>query len=562
MRKNMFYKVISLILVAALPLSFAGCGDKVENDNEILADARGEEEYVQQEYTVDALEAKKAETVYSNAKPDGAIYQVKVTDWLHTSTPQVYIEDKSNLKDIVNINTLTSPRYDGDKMIWDMDTTDLYYSGMSEAQPPVSFNIKYFLNGTEMTYEEIAGQEGDVKIEITPECNLKKDIEINKQMYKITCPMLVAGGTILPEEHFENIAIDYGTAISDGSKQVVFFAGVPGLDESLGISNLDIPLLDASLLTDTYTITAHTDCFETGNMMFAAIPSSAIGTIGNSELVNSIDSLKDVLTDIETVQAAMKGLNMEQIIALLYGDANKVEDILKTVKDAAVIYSRNEKLLKTIGKYMTDENIKNLDKLVTDLNNADIDAISETLSDPKLKALLGLMPKLSASISDITVLASDMNAVMPLFDSIAQEMDDPEIQKSIEMLPDTLKTINSLVNTLSENKELLNQLAVLAGKDSSGQIESIIGIAEEYADIGLLSKDDTVLLAGKMKEWLLFGNEYDIYTDKTENMSSSILFTYKTDPITRPVETDAEAGGDETAEDGNAVVRWFKNLFS
>lgn len=562
MRKQIWIKTVSGLLAGALLCtSFAGCQKKAVTENQVLNQELGSAQYEQQEYSTIAEHVKKEETVYVNTKSDGTVYNVLVTDWLHTDAPQVRVQDISNLRDIQNVKSLTTPVIKDGALYWDMDTTDLYYSGTTETQPPVTFAIRYFLNGEEKSAEEIAGQKGDVTIEITVSNSLRKKVNIAGKNYEITCPMLVAGGTILSEDTFSNIAIDNGTVMSDGAKQIVFFTGVPGIDESLGLSDLDISLLDKSMYANTYTITAYTECFALGNLMFAVLPFSSVGALGNGGAVESIESVKDVLTDVEKIQAALNGLDMQKTIDLLYGDSNKLEEIMGVVTEATQLYSENEKMLKVLGGYMTEENTAKLNKLITDLNNTDLEAVSETLSDPQMRMLLKLLPKLSESLSGMAALADDLNDVMPIYQSLAKDMEDPEIQKSIDNLPQTLTQLQHIVSVLENNKELLENLGSLASGDKAAQIEVMMDTAEKYIGSVNLSQDQTQVLAERMKAWLNFGNEYTIFTEKTAQMTSSVLFTYKTDAIEKPETTADITAVPEETED-NKFVAWVKRLFS
>lgn len=562
MRKQIWIKTVSGLLAGALLCtSFAGCQKKAVTENQVLNQELGSAQYEQQEYSTIAEHAKKEETVYVNTKSDGTVYNVLVTDWLHTDAPQVRVQDISNLRDIQNVKSLTTPVVKDGALYWDMDTTDLYYSGTTETQPPVTFAIRYFLNGEEKAAEEIAGQKGEVTIEITVSNSLRKKVNIAGKNYEITCPMLVAGGTILSEDTFSNIAIDNGTVMSDGAKQIVFFTGVPSIDESLGLSDLDISLLDKSIYANTYTITAHTECFALGNLMFAVLPFSSVGALGNGGAVESIESVKDVLTDVEKIQAALNGLDMQKTIDLLYGDSNKLEEIMGVVTEATQLYSENEKMLKVLGGYMTEENTAKLNKLITDLNNTDLEAVSETLSDPQMRMLLKLLPKLSESLSGMAALADDLNDVMPIYQSLAKDMEDPEIQKSIDNLPQTLTQLQHIVSVLENNKELLENLGSLASGDKAAQIEVMMDTAEKYIGSVNLSQDQTQVLAERMKAWLNFGNEYTIFTEKTAQMTSSVLFTYKTDAIEKPETTADITAVPEETED-NKFVAWVKRLFS
>lgn len=561
MRNKLILRIASAALAGTvLLMSFAGCKKQESpTDNEILKDGMGNSDYVQQQYKDTVDKYKKDETVYINARPDGSVYQVKVTDWIHTNKPQVRVEDVSDLDDICNIKTLTKPILKDDKLLWDMDSTDLYYSGTTKKAPPVSIKIEYFLDGKKMTPEKIAGKKGDVKIVVNVENNLKKEIKVDGKKYTITCPMLFLGGTFLPEDYFSNISIDFGTAISDGSKQLVFFAGIPGIDESLGLSELNLTMLDKDLYTSTYTITAHTENFELSNFMFAAVPFSAV-SMGSGGLSGNISEIQTVLSDIEQIEKALNGLNLDEIISILYGDTNRIESILGAVSKASRLYVQNEKLLKVLSSYMTDDNLKKLDKLVTDLEKADMDAINKTLSDPMLQKLLTLLPQISDSLSDISILADDINNVMPIFQKLAADMEDPEIKKSLDKLPQTLKDLNDILAVLQKNRDILDTVTgVLNGADMK-QIQAIMNTADKYINADTMDEQQAKILAQRTKAWIEYGNTYNIFTKKTEGTTSSVLFTYKTDALKAPQKVEDKANT-EVKKD-NPVVSWFKKLFS
>ncbi|MCR5689803.1 MAG: hypothetical protein K6G71_06090 [Clostridiales bacterium] len=541
MLKKTSLKAISAILVLTLGiLTLSGCGifsktgDKPATDDEIILNELGEEDYVQQTYSTLAEKVNKQETVYVNLTPEGSVRKVTVTDWLHTDAPQVRVADTSPLTGIHNVKTLTEPVAGDGVIYWDMDTTDLYYSGTSDAAPPLEIGIKYYINGQEIAASELAGLGGHITIEITPENTLKKQVTVAGAHYTVSCPMLLVGGMILPEKQFSNITVDNGISISDGSKQIVFFVGVPGIEESLGISQLNISLLDQSLVNDKYTVEADVDKFSIGNIMFAALPFSSIGSIGNGGLPETVDDVKDILSDVQLVSSAFKGLDMNRIISLLYGDTDKAANMLGAIKEAITLYSENEKLIKTLGSYMTDENLAKLDKLVTDLNDTDLTALSETLSDPAVTALLKLLPQLSSSVSEVTKLSADLEEVMPIFEAINKDMEDPEIQKSLENLPATLDDLKAIIAVIQDNKDLIEAIGDFASDDNMQKIDQILKTSEKYISMDDLSEAQAQALAGRMKEWLTFGSTYDIFTAKPDGARSSVVFTYKTDSVTIP----------------------------
>lgn len=552
-------KVISIgLTVSLIALSLAGCGKQKTTGNEILDDARGTQTYVQQNYTTLAENVKKQETVYINLNSDGTVKKINVTDWLHTDTPQTVIEDESSLENITNVKTLTPADVKDGKLYWNMDTTDLYYSGTTEKPSPLNISIRYFLDDVEMTAEEIAGKSGNVKIQIDVTSALKKAVIINKKSYDIYCPMLFVGGMILPEDKFTNVDIVNGTALSDGSKQIAFFTGVPGADESLGLSELNLSMLNA-LTADSFTITATTTNFELGNIMLAAAPLSAVGSIGTGTLPESVDDIKGVLSDIEDVQKALNGLDINKVVSVLYGDSNKFDELIGSVNTAVRLYRENEKLLKTVSTYMTDENLKKLEKLADDLSKTDLDAISATLNDPAVAALLEILPKLSSSLSEVATLAKDLNEIMPILQSLSNDMNDPEIKQSLDNMPETLNELQGVLKTIDDNKEVLEMINDLSSDDKAAQVDALMKTVSKYTTLDSLPEEKQQLLAEKMKEWLTYGNEYDIFTEKTSNMTSNVVFTYKTDAISVPEQSSAE----QTAEAQETVgfVTRIKNLF-
>ncbi len=552
-------KAISVgLTVSLLALSFAGCGKQKTTGNEILDDAQGIQTYTQQTYTTLAENVKKQETVYINLGTDGTVEKINVTDWLHTDTPQTVIEDVSSLESITNVKTLTPADIRDGKIYWDMDTTDLYYSGTTDKASPINISIHYYLDDVEMTADEIAGKSGNVKIQIDTSSALKKTVSIQGKNYDIYCPLLLVGGMILPEENFSNINITNGTAISDGSKQIAFFTGVPGADESLGLSALNLSMLN-SIAAESFTITATATNFELGNIMFSAVPLSAVGSIGTGSLPESVDDIKGVLSDFENVQKALNGLDINNVISVLYGDSNKFEELIGSVNTAVRLYQENEKLLKTVSTYMTDENLQKLEKLANDLNATDLDAISQTLNDPAVAALLKVLPQLSSTLSEVSTLANDLNEVMPILQSLSNDMDDPEIQKSLENMPETLNELQGVLKTIDDNKEILEMVNELSSEDKAAQVDALMKTVSKYTTLDTLSEANQQLLAEKMKAWLTYGNEYDIFTEKTDRMTSNVIFTYKVNAISAPVQ--------ETTQNGEATekVGFFtrvKNLFS
>ena len=55
----------------------------------------------------------------------------------------------------------------GNDLTWSTDGKDIYYQGKTEKNLPVSVGIKYYMDGTEVSPEALAGKTGHLKMEVT-----------------------------------------------------------------------------------------------------------------------------------------------------------------------------------------------------------------------------------------------------------------------------------------------------------------------------------------------------------------------------------------------------------
>ena len=116
------------------------------------------------------------------------------------------------------------------------------------------------------------------------------------------------------------------------------------------------------------------------------------------------------------------------------------------------------------------------------------------------------------------------------------DMQDPEIQKSLENLPQTLTKLKEILAVIDDNRELLDALGAFAGGDNDAQLQAVMDTAKKYLNTDELSEAQMQTLAGRTREWLSFGMSYSIFTQKIEGNTSTVLFTYKSDSIKKAAE--------------------------
>lgn len=476
----------------------------------------------------DCAHATKTETVYVNLASDGSVRKVNVTDHLHTEMPGVRVEDVSDLWDIRDVKTAIEPTHGVDRIYWNMESTDLFYQGTTQDQPPVDFSVRYQLDGQEIAPDALIGKSGSVTMEIAVENTLVKDYWGTN----IYCPMLLVGGMILPEEHFSDVSVSSGAVLGDGAQRVVLMVGVPGMEESLGISSLGIPLLSEELGASTYTVTANASDFQLGNIMFAAVPFSSIDALCSGDLAASLDGVKGVISDIETVLNAFSAMGVQELIQMLYGDMEQVETMMATVSDAALLYQENRALIETFSGYLTEENLALMDKLLADMQEIDMVRLEALLDCSLFQQLVDILSLIDYEIRDVVTVAEDAVQIMPVMDALKADLEQPEQAAAMERLPETVQRLRSLIQTLQEHSGVLDHLTQLQSDRITGNLQTIMGVAQKYAGLSSLSAAQQQNLSGRMQAWLAFGEEYDIFTARTDAMESSVIFIYKMDSVT------------------------------
>lgn len=542
MKKNIFKSVFCLVLAAAMLLSMSACKG---NSNDDTTAALGDEQESVVYYTDTAAAAKKTETVYVNTDASGRVSDITVTDWIHTDKAQVKVSDKSSLENITNVKSDRKPVKENGGITWHMDTTDIYYSGKSNKTLPVNIKIKYFLDGKEISADNIAGKSGRVEMHISVENTLYKTEKINGKDVKVYNPIAVIGGMILPESKFTNAALQNGKLIGDGTKEIALIVSMPGMNETLGLDKLNIPELD---FATEFTLTADVENFSMDNMYFAAVPLSLLGS--ELQLPDSIADLQTTLGRLKDLEKALNSMDPSGVITSLMTDKAKINELVSTMNEAVELYQNNRVLFEILPKYMTEENLAKFKKLFNSLDPDELKEVIALLNNPVLQSFFKELPEI----------AENMNDIMPLIEELSEDMSDPEVQKAINNLPKTLEQLSDIQKTLDDNQELIDALAQLMSKDNAAKLNKLIdslstgdyaGKLEQY---GVLAEDADDLIA-RLQSMINYASEYDIYTEKVEGMESSVMFVYQTAPVA--VKSEKSTSATETTE----ALPWYKKIF-
>ncbi len=261
---------------------------------------------------VEAKKVSKQETVYLNADPSGTVTDITVSDWLKNSGVNSVIEDFSTLSDITNTKGDEKFSQTGENVSWSAGGDDIYYQGKSTQALPVDVKISYSLDGTEMKAEEILGKSGKLKIHVSYENKSKSTAVIDGEEKTVYTPFVMVTGMILDNEVFSSVTADNNAkVVNDGSKQMVFGVGTPGLAESL-----DLKDEMAEKIPGDFTVTADVTDFSMGNTF----------TFGSPSLLSELD-----LDDSEDMDELEEKLDdMTSAVSQLVDGSDKIADNMET----------------------------------------------------------------------------------------------------------------------------------------------------------------------------------------------------------------------------------------
>lgn len=537
-------RIIALLLAAMMLLCTAcsGKGDDTTTTND------GQDEYIQPSYDTAAGSVTKTETVYVNLKANGDVSKVSVSDWLHTDKNEVYVDDMSDLENITNVKSKVTPVTDGEKLRWNMPDTDLYYSGTTDRELPISVQLKYYLDGKEIKPEDLAGKSGEVKIDIKMINNASKDGFVNGKKHKVYLPMLVVGGMILPEGTFSGVTVKNGQSIGDGSKEIVVFTGMPGFSESLGFSEKDLGDLGGLVIGSEASVTATVENFSLGNLYFAALPIASLNL--DIAAPETVDDLKSTLAALKTFQNALNKIDPDKLLYSMITDKDKVTTLMNTLTKTIEVYKKNQNLVKMLGKYATPENAEAIKTLLESLNDPDVQNALKILADPTVQKLFNKLPGIMEGFE----------AVSPLLNEMQADLAKPEVKAELDNLPETMKTLSEISDTLNANSKEINAIVALLSDDGTDMVNTLLesidlddfkGLGDKYGD---LVSDGDVLVA-LVQEWLNYGKDYGLFTKSAEGMKTSLSFILTTESISAPVEANTDT---ETTE----AQPWYKKIFS
>lgn len=270
-------------------------------------------------YTLPVFAYTKDETVYSKMDSNGKNYKTIVSTHIKNTENADLINDLSDLLNVKNTSGDETYTQDGNKFVWNANKNDIYYQGESSKELPIECNVKYELDGKELSASEIAGKSGKVKITLQYTNKEERTVDINGKKVKMYVPFVVVAGTIIENENARNIEVSSGKVVDDGSKTVVVGMAMPGLQESLGLSDDEVEI------PSNVEITMDATNFETSSIMSYVTPK-----VLEEDDLNVFDNLDEIYGQVNTLQTSM----------------NQIQDGANTLKDGTTQLATGANTLK------------------------------------------------------------------------------------------------------------------------------------------------------------------------------------------------------------------------
>lgn len=421
-------------------------------------------------------DADKDESVYLISDANGNVNKTIVVDHLKNKDKKDTLEDASNLSDIENVKGKEKFTQSGDKLTWQAGGKDIYYQGTATEEPPVTQKVTYYLDGKEISPEDLAGKSGKVKIRFDYTNTTSYTETVNGEKQTVSVPFAAITGLVLGDG-FENIEVTNGKAEVSDSSSVVLGYALPGLKDSLGIKDKD---LDGDVNIPEYMeMTADVKNFSMpAAMTFVVNASDYVSTDGidTSDLDDMINDLKDASTQLqdgsktlaEGTDTLTDGLStLQSKLGTFASGVGTLQSGLKTYTDGVSTLSG--------GLNKLNSNVPTLSNGITTLNssakslNDGVALLNATVSakftDSEKKTLLDQVHStLESQKSEIekqaqTTVASQKTAIQKQAQS-AVDLQKTDIQKQAQ-------------STVADQKEDIEKKAQAAVDDQKEQIKSV-----------------------------------------------------------------------------------------
>ena len=534
-------KKIEIILIMLLML--CGCNTKKEETVTEVIDVKETISEIKERNTISHISEDKKETVYVTADPYGNVQKTEV-EVILKATDTDTIEDISDLKDIRNTGEDEKFTIEGNVISFENKGNDIHYKGTSDKQLPVILNISYYLNGNEISADDLKGKSGDLEIRFDYRNNSRRFVN----GLELIDPFAAFTIVMLDNDIFQDVEIENGKLIEYGDVKAAVIMSLPGLESALNLKNYklteDIELKDYGVIKAKvsdfaldYTATI------LSNGIFKEIEDEDLKDIDefindskdfesdSKELTDNTSKLYDASTELRSALKQYTG-GVSSIDSYLgqsvdalnqYSEAVKglkqfpqvIEVINRIVKEKEDALTKITNLIDSTDLSKEDKEKEKeifseyLNKIDTDIDNAKLEDKEKALldedannlimiymTDIKFRNYLGMLENGAAALNEGLQKIKEGSATL--------SANNKTVNDGLDTLVDAAKEFDDGMNDFVEND--LNDLLELSGSPLKNVVDRIRGLRK-------------------------LDNEYSCYTGLIEGKKGSTTFIIETAEI-------------------------------
>ncbi len=482
MRKNYKWRKIltTAILCPALVLGMAACGQNGGNsgsgaaaaaeENAAAGEPAGEKaEEVVFRPPVDTpfvTPGEKDESVYVKADAAGRPTEKTVEVVLKKIEGSDPIEDRSNLREIKNTEGNEEYTEAGEgRYLWQNNGEDIHYKGKSDEALPVNVRITYYLEGQEVSAEEIAGKTGKVKIRF--------DYENSTDV-----PFMVLSAAMLPADVFSDVEVKNGRLLDLGDQKAVIGFAFPGLMDTLKL--VDYEPTEEIELPEYVEIEARAEEFALD--FTASVVSTGLFEELEDKDLEDLDKLPEDMDELTDASSEIRDAAQE-----LADGGSEFGDYLSQYFDGLSQLSQGTDSLDQ-GLTMLSQNISKISEGSKSLQGG-LEQIDQSLAKVDLSALSSSESSEAAAAARAALesLGQNSAALKEKLGEIGTELE------AVQSFAENVSTYIGQVQALQQAVEEMPEPDLAAADEENGWTESLNAEATSQAKAQAIEMIDQIL---------------------------------------------------------------------
>ncbi len=519
----------------------------------------------------------KEETVYLKLDKDGSVRNALINEHLINEEKKDYLEDYSDLENILNLNGNHSFTKEEKRLTWESKGSDIFYQGTTKKEAPVKESITYQLNGENISLEDLIGKSGRVTLNIHYQNMDKRIVSVNGVNEILYTPFVVVTATMIPTENNSNIFVENGKVINNGSNYMIVGLSTPGLYESLKLEefkNLDMIQISYDTekfeLSSIYSIAtpkliekSDLDIFTKLNSFYQSMDTlqESIDKIqdGSKNVLDGLTTVSDgsnqisikleeVLENLEkikngTIQVdegltqVLEQLHMSQSeLASKEQEFTTKSQMLKSLieqnNNTITQLTNGNKKIKEVYELYQLQNISYEELLSTntELYQVKYNYENNYHANNQLITLLTINNEsLTASLKTISETSSTISNLITLLEQALMKLEEGTSNLSsgiyvltdgVYLLNDKMKELSVGTNNLKEGMTILNQGIVAFNTDGIGKLSDVRKKASKISD--------------RMERLVELSENYKFFVDSSTDISTNTKFIFVVDGVKAP----------------------------